>query len=453
MREGMIQRIRREADHARAGRPARILAKMNALVDRRLIEELYEASAAGVRIDLIVRGICCLRPEAPGLSENIRVISIIDRFLEHARIFVFENAGQAEYLLASADWMPRNLDRRVEIAFPVLEPRLQAQLREILEIQLADTVKARRILPDGSSVRVSGEGRPVVRSQRRRVTQDLRRRHRPVTPWDDTLAMTTRAMGEVESGMVTRHRSPQSVLSTASRPGSSVLVVEDEQDVADLLRYNLAKEGYNVVIVGNGADALKRARETKPELILLDIMVPQLNGWEVCRRLKQDAETRGIPIIMVTGRVEEGDKVLGFEMGADDYVTKPFSPRELIARIRAVVRRGKGTETVDRKHHLKAGDLEIDRHRFEVTVKGQRVDLTPKEFELLATLVGTPGRVFGREELLDHVWGQDGFVEPRTVDVHVARLRAKFSSARVPLPGVETVRGVGYRFREPQEPA
>jgi len=167
MREGMIQRIRREADHARAGRPARILAKMNALVDRRLIEELYEASAAGVRIDLIVRGICCLRPEAPGLSENIRVISIIDRFLEHARIFVFENAGQAEYLLASADWMPRNLDRRVEIAFPVLEPRLQAQLREILEIQLADTVKARRILPDGSSVRVSGEGRPVVRSQER----------------------------------------------------------------------------------------------------------------------------------------------------------------------------------------------------------------------------------------------------------------------------------------------
>jgi len=258
-------------------------------------------------------------------------------------------------------------------------------------------------------------------------------------------------MGEVESGMVTRRRSTQSVLSAAPRSGSSVLVVEDEQDVADLLRYNLAKEGYDVVIVGNGADALKRAREIKPELILLDIMVPQLNGWEVCRRLKQDAETRAIPIIMVTGRVEEGDKVLGFEMGADDYVTKPFSPRELVARIRAVVRRGKSAETVDRKHHLKAGDLEIDRHRFEVTVKGQRVDLTPKEFELLATLVGTPGRVFGREELLDQVWGQDGFVEPRTVDVHVARLRAKFASARVPLSGVETVRGVGYRFREPPE--
>jgi polyphosphate kinase len=167
MREGMIQRIRREADHARAGQPARIIAKMNALVDRRLIEELYEASAAGVRIDLIVRGICCLRPEVPGLSENIRVISIIDRFLEHARVFFFENAGTPEYLLASADWMPRNLDRRVETAFPVLDPRLQAQVREILEIQLADTVKARRILPDGTSARVSGEGRPVVRSQER----------------------------------------------------------------------------------------------------------------------------------------------------------------------------------------------------------------------------------------------------------------------------------------------
>ena len=251
--------------------------------------------------------------------------------------------------------------------------------------------------------------------------------------------------------MTARRRAPQSVGSATAKGSTRILVVEDEQDVAELLRYNLTKEGYDVTLVGNGADALKRARETKPDLILLDIMVPQLNGWEVCRRLKQDAETRAIPVIMVTGRVEEGDKVLGFEMGADDYVTKPFSPRELVARVRAVVRRRKGGDIVDRKHHLSAGELEIDRHRFEVTIKGQRVDLTPKEFELLATLVGTPGRVFGREELLDLVWGQDGFVEPRTVDVHVARLRAKFSAARLPLTGVETVRGVGYRFREPEQ--
>ncbi len=257
-------------------------------------------------------------------------------------------------------------------------------------------------------------------------------------------------MGEVKSVMATRRRIPEPAPTVTPKPGPRVLVVEDERDVADLIRYNLAKEGYDVQLVGNGDDALKLARESRPEVILLDIMVPQLNGWEVCRRLKQDPETRAISVIMVTGRVEEGDKVLGFEMGADDYVTKPFSPRELVARVRAVARRGKNVEAADRKHHLKAGDLEIDRHRFEVTMKGQRVDLTPKEFELLAALVGTPGRVFGREELLDLVWGEDGFVEPRTVDVHVARLRAKFTAARLAIPGVETVRGVGYRFREPE---
>jgi two-component system alkaline phosphatase synthesis response regulator PhoP len=228
-----------------------------------------------------------------------------------------------------------------------------------------------------------------------------------------------------------------------------VLVVEDEPDVAELLRYNLQKEGWEVLAAANGTEALRRARETRPDVILLDIMVPQLNGWEVCRRLKQDPETKAIPVIMVTGRVEEGDKVLGFELGADDYVTKPFSPRELVARIRAVVRRGKVAEGPERKYHLKAGDLEVDRDRFEVRMTGKPVELTPREFELLAALVGTPGRVFGREELLDLVWGRDGFVEPRTVDVHVARLRGKFTAARLPPPAIETVRGVGYRFREP----
>jgi len=167
MRDAFVERIRREAEQARAGRPARIIAKMNALVDRSVIEELYAASAAGVRIDLIVRGICCLRPEVPGLSENIRVVSIVDRYLEHSRIYYFENAGQPEYLLASADWMTRNLDRRVEVAFPVLDPGLHRQIREILETQLADTVKARCILGDGSSERVRPDGRPVLRSQER----------------------------------------------------------------------------------------------------------------------------------------------------------------------------------------------------------------------------------------------------------------------------------------------
>jgi two-component system alkaline phosphatase synthesis response regulator PhoP len=248
----------------------------------------------------------------------------------------------------------------------------------------------------------------------------------------------------LETGAVARGAEPRAGTEPA-RMGR-VLVVEDEPDVAELIRYNLQKEGWEVVAAANGADALRRTREVRPDLILLDIMIPQLNGWEVCRRLKQDTDTRAVPVIMLTGRVDEGDKVLGFELGADDYVTKPFSPRELIARVRAVIRRGR---PVERKAQLKAGDLEIDRDRFEVRLQGRPVALTHKEFELLAALVGTPGRVFGREELLDLVWGRDGFVEPRTVDVHLARLRAKFAAAKLPAPAIETVRGVGYRFREP----
>jgi polyphosphate kinase len=166
LRDGLLGRIRREADLARAGRPARILAKMNSLVDETLIEALYAAAGAGVEIDLIVRGICCLRPGVPGLSERIRVVSIIDRYLEHARVFVFENDGAPEYWLSSADWMRRNLDRRVEIAFPILEGALQAEIREILEVQLADSVKARVLGADGSSVRRPAAAVPL-RSQDR----------------------------------------------------------------------------------------------------------------------------------------------------------------------------------------------------------------------------------------------------------------------------------------------
>ena len=167
LRDALAQKIRREAAHARAGRPARIVAKVNSLVDWPIIQELYEASQAGVQIDLIVRGTCCLRPGVPGLSERIRVVSIIDRFLEHARIYCFENGGAAEYYLASADWMPRNLDHRVEIAFPILDPRLQAEVREVLEIQLVDSAKARLLQPDGSTVRAHVPGAEIVRSQER----------------------------------------------------------------------------------------------------------------------------------------------------------------------------------------------------------------------------------------------------------------------------------------------
>ena len=165
LRDGLVMRIRREAEHTRAGRPARIVAKVNSLVDPTLIEELYRASGAGVQIDPIIRGICCLRPGVPGLSDRIRAVSIIDRFLEHARVFFFQNHDAPEYLLASADWMPRNLDRRVEMAFPVLDPALRAQIAAILDVQLGDTVKARRILADGTSERVSAS--TALRSQER----------------------------------------------------------------------------------------------------------------------------------------------------------------------------------------------------------------------------------------------------------------------------------------------
>jgi len=248
-----------------------------------------------------------------------------------------------------------------------------------------------------------------------------------------------------------QRRRPEPRSAATPAPLGTVLVVEDEPDVAELIRYHLAKEGYDVRITANGGDAVKFVHSMQPDLILLDIMVPQLNGWEVCRRLKQDPETRAVPVIMVTGRVEEGDKVLGFELGADDYVTKPFSPRELVARVRAVARRGKQLDRTA-AHRLKAGDLQIDRRRFEVTMRGVVVELPRKEFELLAALVGSPGRVFGREELLDLVWGREGFVEPRTVDVHLARLRAKFTTAKLPPPEIETVRGVGYRFRDAPRP-
>jgi DNA-binding response OmpR family regulator len=246
-------------------------------------------------------------------------------------------------------------------------------------------------------------------------------------------------------------RVPQPTAPERNRPAGRfgrALVVEDERDIAALLRHNLEKEGWEVIAAANGPDALRSAREHHPDVVLLDLMIPQLDGWEVCRQLKRDPATREVPVIIVTGRVDENDKIRGFDLGADDYIIKPFWPRELIARLRAVVRRGRADA---RKARLTAGDLEIDRDRFEVRMQGRPVELTPKEFELLATLVGAPGRVFGREALLDHVWGRDSFVEPRTVDVHVARLRARFTAAGLTAPLIEAVRGVGYRFRDPTD--
>jgi two-component system phosphate regulon response regulator PhoB len=228
----------------------------------------------------------------------------------------------------------------------------------------------------------------------------------------------------------------------------TILVVEDEPAILELLNVNLADAGYAVRSAPDAESAQAQLKQALPDLLLLDWMLPGQSGLALAKELRADARTKELPIIMVTARTDEADKVAGLEAWVDDYVTKPFSPRELLARVRALLRRARPADATEKKAHLRAGDLEIDRHRFEVTMKGKLVELTRKEFELLAALVGTPGRVFGREELLDLVWGHDGFVEPRTVDVHVARLRGKFTTASLPAPGIETVRGVGYRFRD-----
>jgi two-component system phosphate regulon response regulator PhoB len=221
-----------------------------------------------------------------------------------------------------------------------------------------------------------------------------------------------------------------------------VLIVEDEQDIRDLLVFHLEREGYQVTQCRSGAEALRVARAGPPDLVLLDLMLPEMDGLEVCRRLRQDPATQGLPIVMLTARRDEVDRVLGLELGADDYVVKPFSPRELVARIRAVLRRARpavGTAP------LVIGRLAIDAAAHQVTVDGVTVSLTRREFDLLRALAEARGRVLSREYLLDHVWGYTaaGEIESRTVDVHVRRLRQKLGPEG---QRIGTVTGVGYRF-------
>jgi two-component system phosphate regulon response regulator PhoB len=223
----------------------------------------------------------------------------------------------------------------------------------------------------------------------------------------------------------------------------TVLVVEDERDIADLVRYHVEKAGMRVVHAADGGSALRLARAELPDVVVLDLMLPGLDGLEVCRQLRREAATRRLPIIMLTARGEEVDRVVGLELGADDYVVKPFSPRELIARIRAVLRRSDGP--VPEPTGRATGELHVDEARHAVTVGGRPVELTAKEFGLLAALMRADGRVLGREQLLETVWGYGNAaeIESRTVDVHVRRLRAKLGSeAR----RIVTVKAVGYRF-------
>jgi two-component system phosphate regulon response regulator PhoB len=226
-----------------------------------------------------------------------------------------------------------------------------------------------------------------------------------------------------------------------------ILVVDDETDVIDMLVVNLRGAGFQVTSVEDGASALAKARSETPSLIILDLMLPGMSGLEICKVLKADAATRHIPVIMLTAKGEEVDKIVGLELGADDYVTKPFSPRELILRINRSLRRGKDKTPSQEK--LTVGELVLDHARHEVLVKGQPVDLTATEFRLLALLMERRGRVHGRDRLLNDVWGYETVIDTRTVDTHVRRLREKLG----PLANyIETVRGVGYRISE-DEPA
>lgn len=226
-------------------------------------------------------------------------------------------------------------------------------------------------------------------------------------------------------------------------PKERILVVDDEEDLLELIKYNLSKEGYRVAGVGTGEEAIRRARSDLPDLVVLDLLLPNVDGLEVCRVLKNDARTKHIPVVMLTAKGEEADMVTGLEMGADDYLAKPFSPRVLIARIKAVLRR-RQSQTVDDDSPITVGEFVIHPGRHETTVAGKAVDLTLTEFRLLQFLAQRPGWAFSRAQIVDAVKGEDYPVTERSVDVQVAGLRKKLGDFGT---FVETVRGVGYRFK------
>jgi len=225
--------------------------------------------------------------------------------------------------------------------------------------------------------------------------------------------------------------------------GKTVLVVEDEDDILELIRFNLAREGFTVAAASSGEAALKSVARKHPDLVLLDLMLPELDGLEVCRSLKKDPKTASIPIIMVTAKGEESDVVSGLELGADDYVTKPFSMKVLTARVRTLLRRKR--QAADAGAVIRAGGIEIDPGRHEVRVKGKPADMTFSEFRILHFLAGRPGWVMTRDQIVDAVRGEDYAVTDRAVDVQIVGIRRKLGSLA---DCIETVRGVGYRFRE-----
>jgi two-component system phosphate regulon response regulator PhoB len=222
--------------------------------------------------------------------------------------------------------------------------------------------------------------------------------------------------------------------------GDTVLIIEDEQDVVDLLRYNLNRSGFTVIIANDGITGLEMAKTHRPDIILLDLMLPQMSGEKVCALLKAEPDTAGIPIIMVTAKGQANERVDGFELGADDYVAKPFIPKELILRLQAILRR---MRTANRSDCMEVGPFFVDKGAFEIRMNGKRLDLTTTEFKLLALLIDRRGRTQSRETLLFDVWGYQNAIDTRTVDTHMRRLREKLGDLA---SWLETIRGEGYRF-------
>lgn len=230
-----------------------------------------------------------------------------------------------------------------------------------------------------------------------------------------------------------------------------ILVIDDEADIVELVRYNLEKEGYSVESAPEGESALRKVKGGRYDLLVLDLMLPGIHGLDLCRTIRSDPSLSRVPIVMLTAKGEEVDRIVGLEMGADDYLAKPFSPRELVARIKAVLRRTEALKEPVRIRGegddvLRTGDIVIDRAKYAVVTGGRRIQLSATEFKLLLYLCERPGKVYSREQLLDAVWGGDVFVEPRTVDVHIRRLRTKLEADPNTPRHIKTMRGVGYFF-------
>ena len=231
-------------------------------------------------------------------------------------------------------------------------------------------------------------------------------------------------------------------------PASKILVVDDEKDIVELISYNLEQEGFAVIKAYDGQMAWERVKTAKLDLVVLDLMIPGIHGLEVCKLIRRDAATETLPIIMLTAKSDQVDKILGLELGADDYVTKPFNVRELIARIRAVLRRYEGRQQIELSETFAFQGLSVNFGSCTVAVDGKKVDLSSREFKLLKFFTGHPGRVYSRDQLLDYVWGDEAFVEPRTVDVHISRLRATIEQDKGNPTYILTVRGIGYKFAD-----